>query len=211
MSQLGFYINSEVCSGCKACELACKDKHSFDVGPRARRVREVCFGNWKQNEKTGSWTPKNVGSFSVSFSCGHCDTPMCYGVCPTGAISKREEDGIVVIDQEKCTGCQACIEACPYGEPQYVESLNIVQKCDMCIDLIERGEQPACVATCPQRALEVGDIEELRSKYGDVRDMPPLPDSSETGPNVVITPHHAAESAGDATLRMMALYADDLD
>ena len=210
MSQLGFYINSGVCSGCKACELACKDKHSFDVGPRARRVREVCFGGWTQDATTGSWTPNKVGSFSISFSCGHCETPMCYGVCPTGAITKRDDDGVVVIDQEKCTGCKACIEACPYGAPQFVESLNVVQKCDMCIDLIEQGEQPACVAICPQRALEVGDIEELRAKYGDVQDIVPLPDSSETNPSIVITPHRNA-STDSASLHMMSLYTNDLE
>lgn len=210
MAQLGFYINSAVCSGCKACELACKDVHNFEVGPRARRVREMCFGDWEQDAATGAWTPSKIGSYSVSFSCGHCDEPACVAACPTGAHAKDEETGLVVISKDDCIGCQACVKACPYGAPQYVEKENVTQKCDMCRGLTDLGEEPACVAICPQRALEVGDIEELRAKYGDASDVPPLPDSSATMPNVVIE-RHASVPADASSLHMMALYADDLD
>ena len=102
MAQLGFLINSAQCSGCKACELACKDVHNFEIGPRARRVREVCGGGWSIDEKTGVAKPQGVFTYSVSFSCGHCMNPACVEACPTGAHHKDEETGLVLIDQDQC-------------------------------------------------------------------------------------------------------------
>lgn len=122
MAQMGFLIKSAQCSGCKACELACKDIHNFEIGPRARRVREVCGGGWSVDEKTGVCHPSGVFTYSVSYSCGHCDNPACVAVCPTGAHAKDEETGLVTIDQEQCIGCKSCIQACPYGAPQFVEA-----------------------------------------------------------------------------------------
>lgn len=205
MSQLGFHINTSVCTGCKACELACKDKHSFDIGPRARRVREVCGGGWTRDERTGVCTPDGVYSYSVSFSCGHCDNPACVAVCPTGAHHKDPETGIVSVDPDRCIGCGSCAINCPYGAPQLVRSEGIVRKCDLCYDLISHGEQPACVAICPQRALEVGPIDELRSAYGNDCDIPSLPDSSMTSPNVVITVHRNAHFANEGEARLLSL------
>jgi Fe-S-cluster-containing dehydrogenase component len=77
--------------------------------------------------------------------------------CPTGAISKRGEDGIVVVDKEKCNGCQDCLTACPFGVPQFGND-GIMQKCDFCLEL---GGEPACVAHCPAEALHCGTMEEL--------------------------------------------------
>lgn len=198
MAQLGFHINSSVCTGCKACELACKDKHSFDIGPRARRVHEVCGGSWKE-DVAGVYRPEGVYSYSVSYSCGHCDMPACVAACPTGAHQKDEETGVVWIDADECIGCGSCAAACPYDAPQLVETDKIMRKCDMCKDLMEHGEVAACVAICPQRALEVAPIDELRQNYGEAQDVQPLPDSSETKPNIVITAHRDARFAGDET------------
>lgn len=113
MGQLGFYINSDVCTGCKACELACKDRNNLDVGARLRRVRQVCGGGWTQDANTGAWSPENVFSLSVSFSCGHCDNPACVEKCPTGAMTKDEATGIVSNDLDVCIGCGTC----PAGVP----------------------------------------------------------------------------------------------
>lgn len=140
MAQKGFLINSAECTGCKACELACKDVHSFEIGPRARIVREVCGGGWTVDEKTGACTPAQVFSYSVSYSCGHCENPACVEVCPTGAHHKDEETGIVSITADDCIGCQSCVKACPYGAPQFVEAKTITEKCDMCAELQAHGE-----------------------------------------------------------------------
>ena len=155
MGQQGFLINTEDCIGCKACELACKDLHSFDIGPRTRRVYEVCGGDWSVDDVTGACVPSNVFAYAVTFSCGHCDNPACVSVCPTGAHAKDPETGLVTVDAEVCIGCGSCVEACPYGAPQLVKDEGVVRKCDLCQGLREQGEEPACVALCPQRALKV--------------------------------------------------------
>ena len=204
MAQMGFLIKSAQCSGCKACELACKAIHNFEIGPRARRVREVCGGGWSVDEKTGVCHPSGVFTYSVSYSCGHCDNPACVAVCPTGAHAKDEETGLVTIDQEQCIGCKSCIQACPYGAPQFVEAKGVTEKCDMCAELRSYGEEPACVAICPQRALKVGDIDELRAEFGDCADVAPLPSSADTAPNVVIVAHRNAKT-NLADVRILSL------
>ena len=172
MAQKGFLINSAECTGCKACELACKDVHSFEIGPRARIVREGCGGGWTVDEKTGACTPAQVFSYSVSYSCGHCENPACVEVCPTGAHHKDEETGIVSITADDCIGCQSCVKSCPYGAPQYRVDLNITQKCDGCYDLRAKGIEPDCVQACLMRALTFGDMEETGTNLGKVACAP---------------------------------------
>jgi anaerobic dimethyl sulfoxide reductase subunit B (iron-sulfur subunit) len=82
------------------------------------------------------------------------------GVCPTGAISKRTEDGIVVVDSNKCIGCRYCFFACPFGVPQYGED-GTMQKCNLCLSRLAEGRQPACVENCPAKAIYAGTFEEL--------------------------------------------------
>ncbi|WP_315969744.1 DMSO/selenate family reductase complex B subunit [Cellulomonas timonensis] len=161
--QLGFYFDQTLCTGCKACQVACKDKNDLPVGVTWRRVAEYSGGTWQQEGDT--FTP-NVFTYYTSISCNHCDEPACVQVCPTTAMHK-DEHGIVTIDDGKCVGCRYCEWACPYGAPQYDKNAGVMTKCDLCIDRVNAGEQPACVAACPSRALEFGEIEELRAKYGD--------------------------------------------
>jgi len=118
--------------------------------------------------------------YHLSLGCNHCEHPKCAENCPTGAIYKREEDGLVVQDHEKCIGCRMCVWSCPYEGPQYIEEEGKVGKCDGCADLV------ACVDACLMRAIEFGDIEELRAKYGDHTNLKVLADFKITDPSITV-------------------------
>jgi anaerobic dimethyl sulfoxide reductase subunit B (iron-sulfur subunit) len=144
------YHDADRCIMCYACEVACKQWHGIKAGTiKLRRLEEISKGIFP-----------NVKRTFRSVSCMHCVKPACVEACPQGAISKREEDGIVVVDTGKCDGCRSCLEACPIGTPQFNEE-GKMQKCDMCLERIENGQQPICVATCPSEALKWGTIEEI--------------------------------------------------
>lgn len=188
--QLGFYIDSSLCSGCKACQVACKDKKDLEVGRLFRRVSEVRGGGFKADEK-GAYA-NNVFAYTLSIACNHCADPICVKKCPAGAMYKRRQDGIVLIDDKKCIGCGTCARLCPYGAPQMNPETRKMSKCDFCQDLRERGEDPACVSACPLHAIEYGAIDKLRAQYGSVCDVNGLPSSRITRPNLVICPHTGA-------------------
>ncbi len=198
MKQLAFYFDAASCSGCKACQAACKDKHYLPVGILWRRVYEVSGGGWTQ--RGAAWL-STVFAYNVSLACNHCERPICVEVCPAGAISKRP-DGIVLIDSDKCIGCKYCSWACPYGAPQYDEQAGHMTKCTLCADHIDAGLPPACVAACPMRALDYGDKDELQIRYGIKRDIYPLPEPSLTEPALVISPHQEAARAKSETARI---------
>ena len=173
---LAFYFDMTRCVGCRACQVACKDKNRLDVGMIWRRARTY---------ETGEF-PK-VAMYNYASTCNHCGHPACVTVCPTGAMYKAE-DGTVIHDDAMCIGCQSCMNICPYGVPQFDEEKSIVRKCDACASLRAKGQKPACVDACPSRALDFGEPDELVAKYGEdlVSDLAILPDSSMTGPNVLI-------------------------
>ncbi|MBK8137209.1 MAG: dimethylsulfoxide reductase subunit B [Anaerolineae bacterium] len=184
--QLGFHVNLSACSGCKACQIACKDKNDLTDDRMWRRVITVEGGEWIQ--RGDAWL-NNIFGYFLSSACMHCENPLCVEVCPTSAMWKREEDGIVLIDQDKCIGCRYCEWACPYGAPQFDATAGVMSKCNMCFDYVDAGQKPACVSACQMRVLEFGDVEELRVKYGALNDVYPLPDPSLTSPSIVYTPH----------------------
>lgn len=187
--QLGFYIESAMCSGCNACVVACKDKNGLDDGRSFRRVHEVHGGGFAPS---GQGYINNVFAYTMSISCNHCDDPICVKNCPTTAMTKRAEDGVVFVDRTKCIGCGYCAWSCPYGAPQLDKAAGQMSKCDFCIDLQAKGDDPVCVATCPLNAIKYGDITELHAKYGTLADAKGLPPSSMTKPNLVIKPHTGA-------------------
>ena len=189
--QYAFYFDASSCSGCKTCQVACKDKNDLDVGILWRRVYEINGGQWFKRDN--AWLPMIV-SYNISMACNHCENPSCVDACPTGAMYKRK-DGIVLIDESKCIGCKYCQWACPYGAPQYDESKGVMTKCNLCFDFIEEGKNPTCVDACPMRALDFGELKKLRKKYGDVADIHPLPSASITKPAIVLTPHKDSEYA----------------
>ncbi|EEZ6796556.1 TPA: dimethylsulfoxide reductase subunit B [Shigella sonnei] len=194
-TQYGFFIDSSRCTGCKTCELACKDFK--DLGPEVsfRRIYEYAGGDWQ--EDNGVWH-QNVFAYYLSISCNHCDDPACTKVCPSGAMHKRE-DGFVVVDEDVCIGCRYCHMACPYGAPQYNAEKGHMTKCDGCYSRVAEGKQPICVESCPLRALEFGPIEELRQKHGTLAAVAPLPRAHFTKPNIVIKPNANSRPTSDTT------------
>ena len=148
-TQYGFYFDSDRCIKCKSCEVACKQWKGIKAGTvKLRRVEEVTTGVFPEVKRR-----------FFSISCRHCTRAPCIEVCPTKAIVKRP-DGIVIVNQEECIGCKVCLEACPFGAPQFGED-GLMQKCDMCLDRIEIGQMPMCAATCPTQALRWGTPEEI--------------------------------------------------
>jgi anaerobic dimethyl sulfoxide reductase subunit B (iron-sulfur subunit) len=144
--QYGFYYDAGRCIQCRTCELACKSANNVEPGVKWRRVVETWNGEFP-----------NVTRAFFSLACMHCKKPACAAACPTGAISKRAGDGIVVVDRDQCNGCQDCFAACPYGVPQFGDD-GLMQKCDFCIEI---GREPACVGSCPADALNFGPLDEL--------------------------------------------------
>ena len=187
----GFFFDAASCSGCKACQAACKDRNDLPAGVLWRRVFEVAGGSWRK--EGGAWVPDLV-AYNISLACNHCEEPACRDACPSNAIAKRE-DGAVLIDPDRCLGCRYCEWACPYGAPRYDPAARRMTKCDFCAEAIARGEAPSCVRACPMRALEFGPIEELRRRHGENSEIHPLPSSKITKPSLVVKPHRDAAEA----------------
>ena len=183
---MAFYFNQTNCTGCKACQIACKDAYDLPVGVFFRHVRSF---------ETGSYPKPN--RYHYSHTCNHCATPACVAFCPENSLFIAD-DGTVQQDQDLCTGCKKCIDACPYGVPQYLEDKNIVTKCDSCASYRAAGEPPACVAACIMRVLEFGSSDELKSKHAGeklVIDFPFLPSSSTTNPSTLVKGRNCAFEA----------------
>jgi anaerobic dimethyl sulfoxide reductase subunit B (iron-sulfur subunit) len=149
--QYGFWVDIDRCIGCGACTIACKDWNDIQPGQAVQ---------WRRVTTIESGQVPNTQLTNVSLSCMHCAKPACVAVCPTSAITKRAEDGVVVVDSSKCIGCRYCFFACPLGVPQYGKD-GTMQKCNLCLDRLQQGEKPTCVVACPVGALHGGPIEEL--------------------------------------------------
>ena len=177
--QLGFYFDQSRCSNCLTCVVACKDWHDIPAGPVSwRRVVTLEEGRY----------PDLSVSF-LSIACHHCEDAPCVSACPVEAIKKRETDGIVVADSEKCLGqdsCGDCIKACPYGAIQFAEESDAkIQKCDLCLERWAEGKKPVCVESCPMRALDAGFLNELKSKHETVTEVRGFEVINGTSPSIV--------------------------
>jgi Fe-S-cluster-containing dehydrogenase component len=170
----GMTVDLKRCVGCQSCTLACKAENGTPRKIFWMRVLEKEEGTYPLARKV-----------FLPVRCNHCAEPPCVPVCPTGASYKRERDNLVLINQDKCIGCRACVVACPYQvrfiaedtKGYYGDELTpyeteryqkwqarTVQKCTFCEHRLETGNQPACVQTCPTSALMFGDLNDVESE-----------------------------------------------
>ena len=201
--KLGLVIDLDTCVGCHACAVSCKEWNSggiagplTDTNPYGKDPEGVWFNRVHSYEleataRCGSGADAQPAQPAQTLhfprSCLHCETPACVTVCPTGASYKRAEDGIVLVDEDKCIGCKLCSWACPYGAREYSAVEGVMKKCTLCVDRIynenleESERQPACVQACPTKARHFGDlgdpesdISKLVAARGGVELMPQL-------------------------------------
>lgn len=167
--KLGLVIDLDTCVGCHACAVACKQWNDQgqagplpDVDARGAAPSGTWFNRIRHFE-VGEYPATQT--VNMPMSCLHCEEPACVTVCPTGASYKRD-DGIVLVDPDKCMGCNLCAWACPYGARELDPSAGVMKKCTLCVDRVydealpEAERQPACVLTCPTRARLFGDFDD---------------------------------------------------
>ena len=152
------------CNGCYNCQIACKDEHvANDWTPYAKPQPDVGQFWLKLTERVRGTVPKVKVAY-IAHLCNHCGNAPCTASCQPGAIYRRD-DGLVIIDPEKCTGCRNCEDACPYDAIYFNEGLNIAQKCTGCAHLLDSGwKEPRCVDACPTEALKFMEESEAEAQ-----------------------------------------------
>ena len=199
MTQYAFHYDSGVCTGCKTCQVACKETYKLPVNNLYRRVYEYQGGTWDFDNAIQAYVPNGVFGYFISLACNHCTDPACVENCPTGAMQKDADTGIVWTDHDVCIGCKTCETACPYGAPTYGEEEGYMLKCDMCRGEVAAGGKPICVTGCPMRALDWGPLDDMVAQYGEGDiEVEPLPENT-TNPNLILTPHRDAQKTGEGT------------
>ena len=172
--QHGFYFTADNCIGCHACEAACSEKNDNPPHLAFRSVGYVEGGSFPDYKR-----------LNISMACNHCDDPVCLKGCPTRAYTKHTEYGAVLQDPETCFGCGYCTWVCPYNAPQLDPVKGQVSKCNMCVDRLEVGLKPACVAACVGNALDFGVIETVPGGREQARvEIPGFPSPEITQPNI---------------------------
>ncbi|MBX9701180.1 MAG: 4Fe-4S dicluster domain-containing protein [Acetobacteraceae bacterium] len=168
----GFFTDTTLCIGCKACEVACKEwnglpadnvamtGHSYDNTGRlgAHSWRHVTF--LERDARSSAMPPYQSGWLMMSDVCKHCDPAPCLEACPTGALFRTEFD-TVVVQQDICNGCGYCVPACPFGVVELAPEDGKAHKCTLCYDRLKGGLEPACAKACPTDSIQFGVVEEL--------------------------------------------------
>jgi len=168
-----FTHDVSICNGCYNCQIACKDEHvANDWAPYARPQPDTGQFWVKMHETVRGTMPKVKVSYFPRY-CMHCDDAPCMTSCKPAAIYKRD-DGLVVIDPVKCTGCKLCEDACPYDAIYFNDNLNIAQKCTGCAHLLDDGwDVPRCVDACATGAVQFGEESELQELIAKARVFKP--------------------------------------
>ena len=144
-------IDLKTCMGCASCVVACKVENRVDEQFSRCRVTERLQGDFP-----------NLTLNIYSERCNQCSEAPCVTNCPTGA-SHYSHGGIVLVNESLCTGCKACIAACPYNA-RFINERGVAEKCTFCVDRLRQGQEPACVSTCPSRAMIFGDMDNPSSE-----------------------------------------------
>ena len=201
--RLGMVIDQKRCIGCHACAMACKVENNL---PDNNWWNRVLTDNSKEMDTPTGKSP-NISMSYVTLACQHCENPPCVEACPVGATYKREKDGVVIQDIEKCIGDRSCIDACPYEgvrvfnweKPRYQVDYAVgdadaplhleqtVEKCTLCVHRLDKGLKPACIEVCTARARHFGDFNEPESKVSKLlksNDYFQLMPEEKTGPSI---------------------------
>ena len=172
--QVGFFTDTSVCIGCKACEVACKEWNGLaGDAPQFRdsydNTGQLDAENWRHVKFIDlvPEAPSVVGNGTawllMSDICKHCTHASCMDVCPTNAIVKTEYD-TVFIQPDVCNGCRNCISACPYSAIGFSQATGVVHKCTFCYDRLQNNLMPACAKACPTQSIQFGKLEDLHAK-----------------------------------------------
>src|SRR4051794_28992375 len=156
MTTFGFLIDNRKCIGCHACTVACKSEHQVPIGVDRTWVKYIEKGEF----------PNNRRLFSV-MRCNHCDFAPCVTICPVTALYRRD-DGIVDFNSDRCIGCKACMQACPYDALYIDPDSMTAAKCNFCTHRVEVGLEPSCVVVCPEQAIVCGDLDDPSSKLSQL-------------------------------------------
>lgn len=150
-------VDAERCLACKQCMIECALAHTS-----ARDLFEALAGDEALQSRVHV---EPAGRFGMPLQCRHCEDAPCIAVCPTEAINRVGDTGLVLLDQERCIGCKFCMLVCPFGVIDLSRAGKAMIKCDLCIERTEAGEEPACVAACPTGALKFTELtEELKRR-----------------------------------------------
>jgi DMSO reductase iron-sulfur subunit len=174
----GFVFDTNLCTGCQACQLACVIEN--DLAPEA---------TWRRIHTFNERRLPGIPLFHLSLACNHCAEPCCLEACPALAYSTDPLTGAVLIDEDKCIGCRYCSWACPYDAPRFDDARGLMTKCTFCNDRLPQGGRPACVESCPTAALGFDRLSEKQLTH----EVPGFP-RSEMRPSIRIVPLRSGRS-----------------
>jgi formate dehydrogenase iron-sulfur subunit len=171
----GFFTDTSICIGCKACEVACREWNQLpsegvgSLGDSLDNTGELSGQTWRHVQIIDNVPDETMGTgdgkafLLMSDVCKHCTHASCMDVCPTGAIIRTEFD-TVFIQEDVCNGCRMCISACPYNVIDIDPERDVARKCTLCYDRLQGGMQPACAKACPTESIAFGPLSELRPR-----------------------------------------------